>query len=253
MKGFLKSFAVFESLKVRLVKVASIAKNLIVRRLKKSYTCFEVSSQEKNDEFLSTPALFWWKFFHYRFETPEFVTLLWKSCHEKEILYESLLSQRFGLNASAMVCINEISSNSRFCQNVRVQKKPESTLKSVSENEKMNLLKYHVIPRQIFQSTDFIQRWVFFLIFDELFKILFCKMVSKSLEEDFWVAFKSDYNSQTDAWFGCLDLPLQVSTLLPKYKPTDYKLNQEPRWTPWVKIKKNVPFQAKYKIKLFYR
>ena len=58
MKGFLNSFAVFESLKVRLVKVASIAKNLIVRRLKKSYTCFEVSSQEKNDEFLSTPALF---------------------------------------------------------------------------------------------------------------------------------------------------------------------------------------------------
>ena len=58
VKGFLNSFAVFESLKVRLVKVASIAKNLIVRRLKKSYTCFEVSSQEKNDEFLSTPALF---------------------------------------------------------------------------------------------------------------------------------------------------------------------------------------------------
>ena len=221
--------------------------------LKNPTLALKSQARKRMMNFCQHQHFFWWKFFHYRFETPEFVTLLWKSCHEKEILYESLLSQRFGFNASAMVCINEISSNSRFCQNVRVQKKPESTLKSVSENEKMNLLKYHVVPRQIFQSTDFLQRWVFFLIFDELFKILFCKMVSKSLEEDFWVAFKSDYNSQTDAWFGCLDLPLQVSTLLPKYKPTDYKLNQEPRWTPWVKIKKNVPFQAKYKIKLFYR
>ena len=45
------------------------------------------------------------------------------------------------------------------------------------------------------------------------------------------MAFKSDYNRQTNAWFGCLDLPLQVSTLLSifKYKPTEYKLNKEPK------------------------
>ena len=129
--------------------------------LKNPTLALKSKARKRMMNFCQHQHFFWWKFFHYRFETPEFVTLLWKSCHEKKILYESLLSQRFGFNASAMVCINEISSNSRFCQNVRVQKTPESTLKSVSENEKMNLLKYHVVPRQIFQSTDFIQRWVF--------------------------------------------------------------------------------------------
>ena len=80
--------------------------------------------------------------------------------NDNEIVYESMLSKRFDFNESVVVCIIEASSSYKtpFCQNVRVQNTQEDILQNVVEDEKVPFLKYHVISRQIFQSTDFIQK-----------------------------------------------------------------------------------------------
>ena len=81
--------------------------------------------------------------------------------NDNEIVYESMLSKRFDFNESVVVCINEAAFSSNktpFCQNVMVQNTQEDILQNVVEDEKVPFLKYHVISRQIFQSTDFIQK-----------------------------------------------------------------------------------------------